>query len=513
MKKRFITMILTMVLVISALVAGCGDSGEAPTEISIWFMGGAVEDDAAVIEAANARLQELGVNVAINPIWTGGWGMGEPAQTALDTGDTSIDIFWTGSWGLNFWTNARVGNFVRLDDPDNDLLAQYGQDMKAAVPGELWNAFTIEGPSGLGVYGIPGYKDYAQMYTWDVNVTRLEELGFDFDDLFDMDGINYDVFFEPMFEEALAAAKDMWGDTFYPLSVESETFVRMLSNADLDLTGLNAFHLGFDPSNPALPANPTIGLNLENVHYLQVLERLHYFWEQGYIDPRLAIPGESGTVFMEGRTAGDYLFSHTVYAFGHTASASAQRGIDVRFPRMSEPIVSSVSAAGSGFGISVYSQKQEAAMQFMNAWYTDTELAVILNDGVEGIHWNYDDDGMIVLDHEARADYGPWRFGMGNIFILNPRDTDGIGYFEGFRAYNEAGTATSLLGFTFNGENVSAEVAALLGVVEQYHQAVTVGALNPADAVPEYLDALRANGLDRVLDELNAQLQAFYAAR
>ena len=548
MKKRFVAMMLTMVLAVSLFAIGCGnddgnvvndpdpvgaedtngnDEGEVAdteeptndvddgdvTTISIWFMGGAVEDDSAVVEAANARLRELGVNVAINPIWTGGWGMNEAAQTALDTGDTSVDIVWTGSWGLNFWTNARVGNFVRLDNPDNDLLARYGQDIKVAVPQELWNAFTTEGPSGFGVYGIPGYKDYAQMYTWDVNVTRLEELGFDFDDLFDMDGLNYDVFFSPEFEEALAAAKEMYGDTFYPLSVEPESFVRMVSNADFDLTGLHVFHLGFDPSNPSQPENPTIGLNLENDRYLQVLERLHYFWEQGFIDPRLAIPGESSDVFMASRNAGDYLFSHTVYAYGHSASAAAQRGIDVRFPRMSQPIVSSVSAAGSGFGISVYSRNPEAAMQFMNAWYTDTELAVILNDGVEGIHWNYDDDGLIVLDHDARAAYSPWRFGMGNIFVLNPRDTDGEGYFERFQAYNAAGVGTALLGFTFNGDAVSAEMAAVLGVVDQFHQSVTVGALNPADAVPDYLEALRANGVERILEEFNAQLQEFYANR
>ena len=516
MKKRFVAMMLVLALTMTSLLAvGCGSAGDGDiTTVNIWFMGGSPEnDDSAVVEAANARLSELGLNIAINPIWTGGWSMGDPAQIALDTGDTSIDIVWTGSWGLNFWQNARIGNFIRLDDPDNDLLARYGQDLKAAVPQALWGAFTTEGPSGVGIYGIPGYKDYAQMYTWDVNNTRLEELGFDFDDLFNMDGLNYDVFFNPMFEEALAAAKDTWGASFYPLSVEPEAFVRQVSNADFDLTGLHIFHLGFDPANPGLPANPTIGLNLENDLYVRILERLHHFWEQGFIDPRLAIADQSSTVFMETRTAGDYLFSHTVYAYGHSASAAAERGIDVRFPPMSSPIISSVSAAGSGFGISVYSPNQEAAMQFMNAWYTDNELAVILTEGVEGIHWNLNEDGLIVLDADARASYSTWRFGMGNIFVLTPRDTDGVGYFERFNAYNAAGTPTALLGFTFNSEDVAAEMAAVMGVVDQFNLTLTVGAVDPAVVVEEYLGALRANGVDRILEELNQQLAEFYASR
>ncbi|MCL2249909.1 MAG: ABC transporter substrate-binding protein [Oscillospiraceae bacterium] len=518
--KKVIFALVVLALSITFLV-GCGNGDEAPQTVTVWFMGGSVEYDGDVIEAANARLQELGVNVEINPVWTGGWGMGEPAQVALDTGDSSIDVVWTGSWGLDFWVNARVGNFVRLDDPDNNLLGQYGQAMRATVPQELWDAFTIDGPGGLGIYGIPGYKDYAQMYAWDVNNTRLSELGFDFYDLFDPDGVNYAVFFDPMFEAALQAAKDTWGPTFFPLTIEPELFARAASNADFDLTGLHVFNFGFDPENPANPAEPVIGLNLENDLYLRILERLHHFFNQGFIDPRLAIPGEAATVLVEARNAGEYLFSQIVYAYGHTATASAAREIDARFPPMSRPIVSSVSAAGSGFAISVYSQNQAAAMQFMNAWYTDNELAVILSEGLEGTHWNWyvDEDGtswdgqLLELDPTGRANYSPWRFGMGNIFVLTPRNTDGLGYFERFGAYNAAGIGTGLLGFTFNSENVSSEMAALTGIVGEFNQALTVGATNPGEIVPQYLEALRANGIDIVMEELNSQIRDFLAAR
>jgi putative aldouronate transport system substrate-binding protein len=156
---------------------------------------------------------------------------------------------------------------------------------------------------------------------------------------------------------------------------------------------------------------------------------------------------------------------------------------------------------------------QQATMQFMNAWYTDNELAVILSEGVEGVHWNFNDEGLIVLDNDARVSYSTWRFGMGNIFVLTPRDTDGAGYFERFQAYNAAGIPTSLLGFTFNSESVALQMAAITGVVDEFNQALTVGALDPAVAIPAYLQALRDNGIEAVQAELNRQLQAFYAAR
>ena len=487
---------------------------EPATTVSIWFMGGnAANEDAAVVEAANNRLRELGLNINVRPIWTGGWAMGEPAQLALDTGDTSVDIFWTATWGLNYFNNARVGNFIRLDDPNNNLLERYGRDMMAAVPSYLWDSFRTEGPSGFGLYGIPGPKDYAALFTMDVNNTRLAELGFDFDEMFDMNGVNYQIIFDPRFEAAMQASKDMWGDSFFPLNLEAGNFVQHFSNVDGDLTGLNLFHFGFDPRNPALPVDPVIGLNIEDELFLRVLDRVRHFWEMGFIDPRLAIPTEAGIVIGEASQAGAYLFSTGQYAYGHTASVQAERGIDSRFVPISRPIISTMSAAGSGFGISVYSQNQAAAVQFMNAWYTDNELAVILTEGVEGIHWNFNDEGLIVLDTDARATYATWRFGMGNIFILTPRETDGHGYFERFAAYNAAGTPTSTMGFIFNNEAVAMEMAALTGVVEEWRQPLTVGALDPETAVPAFHAALRANGIERVAEELNRQLQAFYAAR
>jgi putative aldouronate transport system substrate-binding protein len=314
-----------------------------------------------------------------------------------------------------------------------------------------------------------------------------------------------------MFEEIMQAAKDTWGPTFFPLNLEIGNFVQHFSNTDGDLTGLHAFHFAFDPEDPSQPANPEVTLQIEDELFLRVLERVRHFWEMGFIDPRLAIPAEAGIVIGEASEAGEYLFSTGQYAFGHTASAQASRGIDSRFVPLSRPIVSTMSAAGSGFGISVYSQNQEAAMQFLNAWYTDNELAVILTEGIEGLHWEYNAEGLIVPDPERQ--YNTWRFGMGNIFVLTPRETDGHGYFEGFRDYNAAGTATALLGFVFNSEPVALEMAALTGVVEEWRPSITVGALDLDDAVPAYLAALRANGVDRVLEELNNQIQEFLANR
>ena len=490
---------------------------EPPTEVSIWFNGGnADNNDTLVVEAVNARLQELGLNITIRPVWTGGWGMGDPAQIALNTADTSIDIFWTGSWGLNYFNNAQIGNFVRLDDPNNNLLERYGRDEMAEVDELLWDAFTTEGPSGRGLYGVPGPKDSAAWFKLEVNNDRLVELGFDFDEIFSMTESNHEIVFDPVFEEIMQAAKDLYGDGFFPLNLEAGNFLNNFSVTDGDLTGINAFHFPFDPNNPALPARPEVTLQVENERYLRVLERTRDFWNLGFIDPRLAIGDDAGIDRGEILRAGEFIFSTGQYAYGHTATVQAERGLDIRFVPLSRaPIVSTMSAAGSGFGISVYSRNQEAAMQFLNAWYTDNTLTVLLSEGVEGVHWNPDANGLIVLDNDARSSipYQTWRFGMGNVFMLTPRDTDGAEYIEGFRAYNELGVGTAFLGFVFDSEPVAIQAAAMRNVVDEFRTPLTVGGMDLETAVPAYIAALKSAGADDVLAELNRQLDAFFAGR
>jgi putative aldouronate transport system substrate-binding protein len=271
----------------------------------------------------------------------------------------------------------------------------------------------------------------------------------------------------------------------------------------------------FDPNNPAQPTRPDVTLQVDNDLFVRVLERVRHFWDMGFIDPRLAIPGEeAGVIIGQASEAGEYLFSTGQYAFGHQAAMQEMRGIDCIFVPLSvRPLISTMSAAGSGFGISIYSQNPEAAMMLLNAWYTDTELANILNYGLEGEHWTRDAAGLVVQNDDARTatPYQTWRNGMGNIFMLTPRDIEGADFMNGFRAYNENGVATAFAGFVFNGESVEVQMAAMTSVVDEFRPSLTVGAMDPATAVDAYRAALMAAGAGDVLAELNRQLAEFFS--
>jgi putative aldouronate transport system substrate-binding protein len=99
---------------------------------------------------------------------------------------------------------------------------------------------------------------------------------------------------------------------------------------------------------------------------------------------------------------------------------------------------------------------------------------------------------------------------MGNIFILTPQDVEGPDYYSEFKAYNDAGVGTTFLGFLFDETPVRNEIAALKNVTAEYNASLLTGATDPAVRVQEYRDKLYANGLQKVIDEMNAQLRVFY---
>lgn len=170
--------------------------------------GNNVTDDTAVLEKNNEYIADK-VGAKLEVVW-GTWGdFDEKAVNSLMAGDTDVDMYFTCSWTSNEYnTYAKNGYYVKLDD----LIAEYGADLVKAIPAALMDAARIEGAEGMGVYAVNGYKDFATQNTWDVNVTLLEELGYQLEDFMVM------TFYD--FGELFAKAKEVKGDSFYPFLVE-----------------------------------------------------------------------------------------------------------------------------------------------------------------------------------------------------------------------------------------------------------------------------------------------------
>ena len=174
------------------------------------------------MEELNKLLQEK-INVTLEPIWET-WGYGEEVVLSLQGGE-DIDIYFTCSWTENEYNKfARDGYYVRLDDPNNNLIEKYASELWSTLPEVLTHTgASVNGADGYGVYAVPGYKDIATQNCWDINVPLLEKYGYTLDDIRNTDYYG--------FGEILQTVKDGEGADFYPLLVEGAVLERMVTNS------------------------------------------------------------------------------------------------------------------------------------------------------------------------------------------------------------------------------------------------------------------------------------------
>jgi len=179
---------------------------------------------------------------------------------------------------------------------------------------------------------------------------------------------------------------------------------------------------------------------------------------------------------------------------------------------MTSKTVATSETAGSMLAISSTSEDPERAMMFINLLHTDKELNNLLNFGIEGVH--YTRNGEIISPTDKTADYSPgsaWMFG--NQFLNYVWDSEDPEKWNKFREFNQNAHVSPGLGFVFNSDPVKSEVGALANVIEQYQRALETGSVDPDKVLPEYLNALRAAGLDKVVQEKQRQFDEFLASK
>ena len=501
--KKVLSIVLALALLLTASSFALVE--DLPT-ITIMFHGSNVTDDTAVLEAVNAYIADK-VGAKLEVVW-GTWGdFDDKATNALLSGDTGIDMVFTCSWSADEYnTYAKNGYFVKLDD----LIAEYGQDLVAAIPESLMQAATIEGAEGMGIYAVNGFKDTATQNCWDVNVTLLNELGYTLDDFKAMS------FYD--FGELFAKAKELKGDSFYPFLVEPMVLERMVTGSiivagDSGSTNLLSLYLNQEDVSAEGPEGNVILNKFATEEYRKFVDKMHEYYEAGYVDPSLAVAETSNDTRTNTQKTGEYLIGTQSYAFGYEYSADVlDRGIEVAFVPCTDPYVDTTASQGAMVAISTASEHPVESFKFLALLNSDPALMTLMNYGVEGVHYNLNADGLVEFTDE-RANYSPWTNGMGNVTILPDTAAEGAGFRESFKAYYAGAKAIPALGYVFNNADVANEMAALGTVAAQYALALDAGALDPEATLPEFLAALEAAGMQTYLDAANAQLDAFMAAK
>ena len=476
--------------------------------LKMYLEGSNVTDDTKVLEEVNKYLDEK-LNCELKPIW-GTWGDFDQGAVLSLQGAEDVDIYFTCSWTLNEYNQfARDGYYVRLDNPSNNLIEKYGQDIQNLLPEVLIKGATIEGADGYGIYAVNGYKDIACQLCWDVNVDLLKKYGYTVEDIEKADYFT--------FGDILAKVKAGEGENFYPLLIEGAVLERMVDNSiivagDSGSNNLLSYYINPKKTSDLGAYGNKILNKFATDEFRKFCEKTREYYLAGYIDPDMANPEKANDVRSNKQLTGQYLIGTQSYSLGYEIQASTERGFEVAMVPTTPAYVDTTSSQGAMMAISTASKNPDRAMMFLNLLNTDPYLFTLLDFGVQGVHYNLNEIGEVEFTPE-RDNYMPWTNGLGNVTLLPPQKGQGADFQTKFKNYYGNADEIPILGFTFNPENVENEFGALANVAAEYFLPLCTGAVDPAEKIPDFLAKLEANGMQKVVDEANKQLSDFLAAQ
>jgi putative aldouronate transport system substrate-binding protein len=97
------------------------------------------------------------------------------------------------------------------------------------------------------------------------------------------------------------------------------------------------------------------------------------------------------------------------------------------------------------------------------------------------------------------------------LFITKVLDNEPETKWDEFQEFNDAAKESAVLGFKFDTSKVTNEIAAINNVLEEFKSTIYSGSVD----VDEYLDKLnkklKDQGIDRVIEEMQTQLDAWLA--
>ena len=236
-----------------------------------------------------------------------------------------------------------------------------------------------------------------------------------------------------------------------------------------------------------------------------------YSWQKaGYI-PAEQFEQHTGDYQKELIAAGNWGFATWAATPDGEGNASARYGVDMTLIDWTPTYMTTDSPAGSLYMINANSTKADACLKFLGLLYTDPVVANLAAYGIEGEHYDIV-DGRIQLREESNYKYpGVWI--VTNVMAPDLQVGESEDKKQQYADFNASCEVSPICGFVFDKTNVEAEMAALDGVKAEYIILLERGFYDPATYIPQYQAALQAAGLDKVVAEVQAQLDAFLAGK
>ncbi len=478
---------------IDARKAAAQESGEyQKVVVSFFDWTGAPAGIDRVNEAISEHTREtLGLDVELLIIDSAAYT--DDIKLMLSSGE-QVDLFST--CGPGYMTC--VNNGYTADLEENDLLATYGKELNELIRPDYLDACRVGGT----LYGVPPIKDYAIQ-------TACILIGKEY-----LDGAGYDL--SKFKTDDLGYYKATWDDVDDMFAAIHEAFPdkTVYSTQDNLLTqGSCVDNIAGDYFGTLL--DPANSLKIENVYESDLFKEWAdraYRWNQaGYIsgDAMSDKTGASARI-----KSGAYMAMMSQAKPAYQNQINGECGRDMVIFDVGDSFMSSSAVSAFPWCMNQATEDPVAAMQVLNALYTDPVVANLVCWGQEGVEYKVNADTSINWADGVNADnseYYPnvlWM--MPNQYAAHVWEGDPIDVGEQTAKFNDnCPVKSKALGFTWDNSDYVSEFTALKNAYEEFGPQVVYGFVDPETGLKQLNDALKAAGLEEYMTAKQAALDAW----
>lgn len=472
--RRNLSMFIVSIIVVINILSGCAKEEEKNVitdtkvpELIWWQIGPKPIDNDKVLEALNEYTSEkIGVKVNIKYADWGEWELKFP--TIILSGEDFDMMFIDHTYysvPVHLNAFADITNIIEDESPD----------LKNFIPDILWQGVKVNGK----IYSVPTYKDSSQTQYWVWDEDLVKQLNIDYKSI---------VTFEEL-DIAIRKIKEAYPSK-YPLYIDQNGIQGLLDIYD-SMGGLPVVGVSYSDKD----AKVVNVLNQPDI--IEKLNFIHKWYNEGFIDPNAptiaSLPKYKIVYSQQGFEGADTIWS-------------MQDGYNVVSNKMWGPFYSTPTIQGSMNAIFSGSNYIKQAVKYLELVNTDATMRNMLAYGIEGEHYKVTSENTVEYLNE---NYRPTLYSQGTFFNLMPVSPNASNQWELVRKQNETASTSPILGFTFDDTNVRDELIDCKAQYESYKSQILTGVREPNEAIEELNTILYNNGLQKIIDEAQMQINKF----
>lgn len=438
------------------------------------------------LDRINARLsahteETLGLDVELKIIGVSTYT--DDLMQMLEEG--SVDLY--SSCGPGYMRCVNGGYALNLEE--NGLLDYYGEELKDIVRTDYLEACRVGGK----LFGAPPIKDYAiQTAMVCIGTEYLEGAEVDLN-AYTRDDLGYYKCSWDDIDEIFAALHEA-----FPNKIVFSTQDNMLTQgSSIDPVGGDFFGALLDPANELKLSN-----TYESAEFREWCERFYRWNQAGYI-AKDALEDKSGASARI--KEGGYMAMMASGKPAYENQITGECGRPMTVFDVGESFLSSSSVSQFPWCICSKTKDPVAAMQVLNAFYSDPVVANLACWGEEGVEYVVNSDTSITWGpgvDAATSEYYPnvlWL--MPNQYAAHVWEGDPPDIGQQTMDFNDSCTNRSkALGFTWDMGELSDIYDALNDAYSEYAPALIYGFTEPSKGIRELNNALKAAGLDEYME-------------